>query len=354
MRRLLKLAGLLLAVRLVSCAVCTTTDDPDSRYRYVLNALKSSSPGDGMIPGEWYLVSLSMAGIAAKNLGHSEDLAWLTRRALDREIRAFDTEAWKTDALETLDTAQGHAGYLGHLGLLLALECSDANVALRHRVLGALERRYASSPTRLIETYPRMTWIPDNSVTLAAVAVGARCDGRDVPVREWLAAWPKDDATGLLRFRPQSKAPRASGAGWNSVYLHLVDPTVAREQYALAERTFLFDDVPGLAAWREYPRGIEGPGDVDSGPLIFGLSPSGTGFALAGATLYGSKARGGMLRTAEVAGITVPWGGLHYLFAPLVGDAAVLAARTLPPALTPEGLADYRCWQCAPRSSPCV
>lgn len=166
-------------------------------------------------------------------------------------------------------------------------------------------------------------------MTLAAVAVGAHCDGLQVPTRAWLARWPTDAGTGLLRFTPHARTPRASGAGWSSIYLAFVDPAFARAQFELAERTFLFDDVPGLAAWREYPRGVEGRGDVDSGPLIFGLSPSGTGFALAGATLYGSRARGGMLRTAEAAGITMPWGGSHYLLALLVGEAAVLAAKTM-------------------------
>lgn len=73
---------------------------------------------------------------------------------------------------------------------------------------------------------------------------------------------------------------------------------------------------------------MNGRGEVDSGPLVFGLSPSGTGFAIAGATLYGSKARGGLLRTAETVGFSVPFGGWHYLASPLVGEAALLAAKT--------------------------
>lgn len=329
--RKLKVLAALLAVRLAGCSACATADDSTSRFEHVLAELKATGPGSGLIAGEWYLVSLSMAGIAAKNLGRSEDLTWLTARALQSDVRAFDTREWRSDALATLDTAEGHAGFLGHAGLLLALECSTGHAAIRRQVLSALERRYAAAPDALIETYPGRTWIPDNSVTLAAVALGAQCDGHAVSAREWLARWPVERSSGLLRFTPGAKVPRASGNGWNSMYLHFVDPAFAREQFTKAEATFLFDTVPGLAAWREFPPGVEGHGDVDSGPLIFGLSPSGTGFALAGATLYGSKARGGMLRTAEAAGVSVPWGGLHYLLSPLVGEAAVLAAKTLRP-----------------------
>src|SRR6185436_3323633 len=100
---------------------------------------------------------------------------------------------------------------------------------------------------------------PDNAVALAAVAVGARCDGR-----QWrgpLDQWPVD-AQGLLMFTPRVQ-PRGSGAGWNSIYLPLVDAGFAARQYALAEQRFGFH-LPGLAAWRE---GIP-HGDVDSGPLI--------------------------------------------------------------------------------------
>ena len=88
-----------------------------------------------------------------------------------------------------------------------------------------------------------------------------------------------------------------------------------------------------MFALREYPRGVVGSGDVDSGPALFGLSPAGTGFGLAGARHAGDvDAVLGMLRIAEVAGFTVPWrGGRAYLLAPLVGDAAVLAARTATP-----------------------
>lgn len=90
-------------------------------------------------------------------------------------------------------------------------------------------------------------------------------------------------------------------------------------------KRFVVETPLGLSAFREYPRGVDGRGDVDSGPLVLGLSPSATGFALAGAD---PALRRGLLHTAELVGCTVPWNGRHFLFGPLVGDAAVLAART--------------------------
>jgi hypothetical protein len=63
---------------------------------------------------------------------------------------------------------------------------------------------------------------------------------------------------------------------------------------------------------------------------VFGMSPAATGFALAAARHDGDDAWAtGLLRTAEIAGFSVPCrGGRCYLLAPLVGDAIVLAMRT--------------------------
>ena len=68
-----------------------------------------------------------------------------------------------------------------------------------------------------------------------------------------------------------------------------------------------------------------------SGPVVFGLSPAATGFAMGGAALWGDQtALKGLLRTAELVGGTVSFGGQRrYALAPLPGDAVILAARTM-------------------------
>ena len=148
--RVLKIIAGLLIIRVAGCVDCAGREDAERRYADVLQRVRADGPGTGHTEGEWYLVSLSMAGLAAENLKHREDLGWLTRRALEPDARGFDTRAWHTDALQTLEGGEGHVGYLGHVGLLLALDCSDANAAARHRVLAALERRFSAAPDGLI------------------------------------------------------------------------------------------------------------------------------------------------------------------------------------------------------------
>ena len=72
--------------------------------------------------------------------------------------------------------------------------------------------------------------------------------------------------------------------------------------------------------------------DIDAGPILFGLSPSGTAFFTGSATYFeDTMARNKILRTAELAGSTIKIGDKrHYLLADiaLVGEAIMLAMRT--------------------------
>ena len=72
--------------------------------------------------------------------------------------------------------------------------------------------------------------------------------------------------------------------------------------------------------------------DIDAGPIIFNLSPSGTAFGIGSVTYFNdSRLRRKLLKTAEIAGTTVIGNAKrHYLLADiaLVGEAIMLAMRT--------------------------
>ena len=71
---------------------------------------------------------------------------------------------------------------------------------------------------------------------------------------------------------------------------------------------------------------------MDAGPIIFGLSPSGTAFSIGCATYFDdTDLRKHLLKTAEIAGHSVWWNDKrHYLLADIaiVGEAITLAMRT--------------------------
>ena len=72
--------------------------------------------------------------------------------------------------------------------------------------------------------------------------------------------------------------------------------------------------------------------DIDAGPILFNLSPTGTAFGIGSMTYFEDfELRKKFLKTAELAGFTVTKGDKkHYLLADvaLVGEAITLAMRT--------------------------
>jgi hypothetical protein len=335
----------LVAVGPVRLVVALLTNEPVDRLAY-LGARLEAHDGPGVAPGppfdgEWWLVEHSFAIAAATNLAFRHPAQAPARRAdvarwlelmLTPEVRAFDTAKWNEDALLALGGPRGHIGVLGHVGWALGAACLLGNPP--HPLVGpmadALHARFAAAPDSLVETYPGERYVPDTLVALAGLALLRRCQGApaDLEVGRFLERLQRDhlDAeTGLFVFAPGQPA-RGSGAAWTAYFLSFVDEARSRDQFDRLFRTFGQSLPAGALAVREWPAGVSSGGDVDSGPLVFGLSPSATGFAMAGPALAGDVDRARALGwTAEVVGVTL---GDRYVMAPLVGDAIVLATST--------------------------
>lgn len=327
---------------------------------HIDDASRALAPKDTQFAGEWSIVTLSMTAIGAANIGFEysatvpADLELVTRcvdLARRKESRAFDANRWGDDPIDAMSGPNAHIGYLGHLAIILEahrlLGGKEPDVvALEAKVIAALEAKLRAASHGVLPTYPNETYLADNAVVLAALALadvgrgahvsGAAATGKGpraallaATIATWRASFV-DKATNVLVFGDGSHAvPRASGAALSAMMLAYVDDAFAKEQSsALAAH---FDDaVFGLfPAVCETPS-CEGAGDVDSGPLVRGASPSATGFAIALAKRAGDQERlARLLGTAEWAGITFSWGGKRrYLLAPLVGDAVVLAAKS--------------------------
>ncbi len=334
----------LLVLNLVRTAACATRDDAEARLDYLSRRI---AEGDlpGFAPGhpfdgEWTLGTLSMSAIAATNLAmrspetravRAAQVSDWAARLSSEAVRAYDTKQWGRDALRTLESSDGHAGYLGHVVLALDAACllgGARDVALHEALVAALSRRIEQSPTGLIETYPGEIYVPDNVVVMAGLMQFDACIGEprhralEQRWRAKLEAQWRDPANGVLVFAPGQGA-RGSGAAWNSFFLPFVDEELASEQ---SSRMWThFGDEAAWGGLRGIREGLS-QGDVDSGPLVLGISPSATGFVLGDATLRDRPERDGLLRTAELVGFS--FGG-RYLTAPLVGDAIVLAAKTM-------------------------
>ncbi|MGJ8651945.1 MAG: hypothetical protein ACSHX8_01615 [Opitutaceae bacterium] len=85
-------------------------------------------------------------------------------------------------------------------------------------------------------------------------------------------------------------AARATSVIWSTIFLADIYPEFAKQQYK-ALRKDRMRRVINLAAIAEYPE--LNPldfGDMDSGPMLLGISPSATGFGLCSHKLFGTQA----------------------------------------------------------------
>jgi hypothetical protein len=209
-------------------------------------------------------------------------------------------------------------------------------------VQAALDR----SRSGFLEGYPGQYWPCDTVVAAAALADAAALLDRPAwlgSVRSWRdrVSLHVDPATGLLPHRVDGsgrplEGPRGSSqsivqAFWPAIGQAL-DGRVDQAGWAAFRRTFVVREA-GLVGVREYPRGQHGAGDVDSGPLLLGVSASASTVTLAAARTVGDTELAEDLdREAELFGLPLQWAGQRrYALGLLpVGDAFLAWARTRP------------------------
>lgn len=324
-------------------------------WRYLRAAAKSKN----RFVGEWALVTHQMTalGLAQLCLSHPEWkahlLPTLTRAAVKSfapEMRDFGTEAWGEDALSSLQTSRGHA-YLAYPALALGMArllggtLSPELMKQHDALIAAYERRLLAAPFGLIETYPSEAYPTDVAAVAAAIAVHGRATGADHSqvLEKWARLLRKHQIDsksgfviqrmGAVDGRPHD-APRGSGTGLAAYFAGFADASVSRE---LAEAVFRHEStLLGFSGLGEYAPGHSGLGDVDSGPVLFGVSVSGTGFALASARAHGRKeVFERLFRTTELFGVSHREGTkVRFLTGGPIGNALMLALLTSGPELS--------------------
>ena len=266
---------------------------------------------------------------------------------LSPNVREFDARSWGEDALDSLDGPQGHAAYLGYLNLVLSLDratfADSRHTALNDHISAALARRFGAAPKHLIETYPNEGYPVDNAAGLASLLLHQRLTGADhsaalAGTLECFRTTWRDPHTGLLlqaidhRTGQSYDRGRASGTALASYFLAMAAPDLARPLFE-SICTHLAGSILGFGYVDEYTAGERGDGDIDSGPLIFGMSPSGTGFTIASARVFRDRALYVRLaRTAYLTGAPVKRGADRFFITggPL-GNAILLAMFTAQP-----------------------
>ena len=312
--------------------------------------------------GEWALVTHQMValGLAQLCLSHpewSDEYAPVARVAALRsflpEMRDFGTEAWNgEDAIGANASSHGHA-YLAYSALALGMAQVVSNDPLPAKVkadyealIKAYSLRLGASKTGLIETYPGQAYPTDVAAVAGALAIHGRVTGKDhgPELRNWARGVRRvqlDPVSGLVFQRLDAKtgepkdAPRGSGTGLAAYFAGFADRSIAlelTEALLRQERSFL-----GFSGIREYGPGHDGWGDVDSGPVILGVSVSATGFALAPLRAYDHpEAFARIFRTTNLFGLPVSEGGRNrFRTGGPIGNALLFAFLTSGPEVAP-------------------
>jgi hypothetical protein len=216
---------------------------------------------------------------------------------------AFGADAWGKDAIADLDSDHGHA-YMGYTNLALSmyrrLKPDNRFASLNDQLTDALARRLAKAPHGIINTYPGEAYPPDLSAVIGSIALHGEATGslkHQVVLQKALQTFRQqfvDPSSGLVIQAIDAKSgrvvdkPRASGSTLSVYFLSFADPNLAKTLFQ-AIQAKQQTTVMGLKAIREYPPGQAGSGDVDSGPLIMGASPTASVFAISGARIFGDR-----------------------------------------------------------------
>lgn len=224
-------------------------------------------------------------------------------------------------ALALKKSADGLA--LSHLNLIYGAvdQLGDCAQPKEHeRITRELARRSLADPLRHAASYEGVTlrWPADQSVTLASLARFDAAHGGallQAPLDGWREVMAKhlDAKTGLPKSEltgrgPGAKHPRGCAQSFITRYLSESDPQLAAQWWEKYREHFLVR-VGAVAGFREWPRGVERKGDVDSGPIIAGIGTAASAFGIAAAKAQGDAALAAQLEASASAVLATGVGG---------------------------------------------
>ena len=307
--------------------------------------------------GEWAIYCCSHYSAALLNISRLypeeksrclERLEHIIEIVLDPALREYDTRTWWEDALDSLPGDNSHMTYLSILSWIITnyklAGGSDKYDQTLDDCCEALNRRMLKSEDLNLLSFPGTPiFLPDMLFCIAALHnYSLLFEGRYADtVDKWLykakTEW-RDKKTGLLvsmlpgasHWRGRRQL-RGSYTALNCYCLTLIDKEFARDQYERM-RYYFRKNRPFVGIKEYLNREPRFRLDVDAGPIIYGLSPSGTEWALGSATFFKDwEFRRKLLNTFEIGGITVR--GIkkrHYLLGSivLVGESVALAMKT--------------------------
>ncbi len=253
-----------------------------------------------------------LTGLAAASVDDEPTVAAMLAASAEPSVK---------DGFGTIAALDGGTFYRGWRLLLLAEQARLTGQGHRELLAEADAVRHAldAAATGVPPSYPEQYWPCDAVVAMAAVLrahEAAHQPLHPVALADWRTKLNRlrDPASGLLGhqidvFGHVLEGPRGSSQAIIQAYWPDIDPQGAAEQWQRFTGLFLVREW-GLVGVREHPIGTDAAGDVDSGPLIAGVSASASAVTLAAARRNGDADLAATLdHEAEYLGLPLEWFG---------------------------------------------
>ncbi|MFD3509148.1 hypothetical protein [Nocardia sp. NPDC058666] len=284
-------------------------------------------------------------------------LAWVQAAHTDSALRdkAVRESRWALARLESdegraifsprLQPAYGvfWAGWTNWLrGAIVSLDRSNPEEVQRFSTHSSeIAQAFTAAETPFLQAYQGQAWPVDSTVAMASLRLHDKLFGAkyEPVIDRWLeqAKTRLDPATGLLPHQvspadgSMTTGARATSQTAIHRFLPEIDRAFAESQYALYREQFVAYPGGFGPALREYPKGVDGSGDVDSGPLIAGISLSATVVAQGAARVNGDRDLAAAIGSeGELLGLPLSLpGSKRYAFGLMpIGDAFVVWSST--------------------------
>ncbi|GAA0893864.1 hypothetical protein GCM10009122_35440 [Fulvivirga kasyanovii] len=212
-------------------------------------------------------------------------------REIDKSLAATNSEAAKSIFQGKMLLTYG-AFYNGWNNYLLGRKLeiipqekwSDVEINKFKVTCANIARALNSSSTPYLESYTNASWPADMVVCIASLALHDRLfeDKYTALIQNWLEnVKQKQDQNGLIPHAVDAadgaviEGARGSSQSLILSFLPEIDSSYSHHQYKLFKQLFIQKRL-GLSAILEYPNGKTGKGDIDSGPVIWGIGPAAT------------------------------------------------------------------------------
>lgn len=288
------------------------TQDVLLQLNFLEKELKNDNLGERMqrIFPEGYVFVNALYGLAWCELAIADSLkdSRLKERAIEEALYAFDeinSDRAKWTFENALNPEYGifYCGWKNYLlSKILAIDTTFSSHEVRinqfksqsDSILKAL--RASESP--YLESYSRQSWPADMFVAMASINNHDKIfkPKYKIEIDAWIQKVKSrlDPVTNMIPHKVDSKTGKSiQGTRGSSMGLMLrmlceIDPVFGKEQFKLYKTNFISTTF-GLPSVREYPIGQDGIGDIDSGPVIFGVGFSSTIVSIGTLSMYSNQ-----------------------------------------------------------------